>query len=128
MQRRSEEGVALLELLIAIALVAMFLTGAIIYQSRAAKDQRQRLDEFLLTEFAHGKIEEWSVGGYVATEFSGSVDGGWNWRMVESDALSMKPSSLDSLVAFKQLEVEVWHDSRPNFRVSTSAIIARRRQ
>lgn len=128
MQRRSEEGVALLEVLIAIALVAMFLTGALIYQSRAATDQRQRLDKLLLTEYAHGKIEEWSVGGHAATELSGSVDGGWNWRMVESDALSMKPSSLDSLVAFKQLEIEVWHDSRPNSRVSASAIVARRRQ
>jgi hypothetical protein len=128
MRRRSEEGVALLEVLIAIALVAMFLAGVLVYQSRAAADQRQRLDNLLLTEFAYGKLEEWSIGGAAATDFTGSSDSGWHWEIEEVDAPVVEPSSLDSLVVFRQIEVVAWHDNRPDFRVSVSAVVARRRQ
>lgn len=127
MQRKSDHGVALLEALIAIALVAVFLTGALIFQSRAAGNQRLKLDEFLLTEFAHGKIEERITGGEVATDLAGSSAGGWNWEMTETDAQAINSSGLDGLIVFKEIKVDVWHDARPGFRVSASTVVARRR-
>lgn len=127
-RRDGQSGFTLIEALISIALVAMAMGAVMITLSQAAATQRARFDRLLLTEFAHSKLEEWVVGGNVATGATGEAEGGWNWRLDEHTVRPNPPGTLDASMSYGEVTVSVWTDAQPDEVVNLRTLAARRTQ
>lgn len=125
-RRDGQSGFTLIEALISIALVAMTMGAVMITLSQAATTQRARFDRLLLTEFAFSKLEEWVVGGNVATDARGKAEGGWNWQLSEQTVQPNPPGTLDPSMSYGEVTIRVWTDAQPDEVVNLRTLVARR--
>jgi prepilin-type N-terminal cleavage/methylation domain-containing protein len=127
-KRDPQLGFTLIETLISIALVAMTMGAVMVALSQSSALQRQRLDRLMLTEFGYSKLQEWAVGGRVATDPTGKVAGGWNWKLAEDIVNPNPPSTLDASMNYGHIVVTVWKDTQPEILVTLETTVARRIQ
>jgi prepilin-type N-terminal cleavage/methylation domain-containing protein len=126
-QRSRRRGFTLLEALISMALVAMSMGAVMVTLAHSSANQRLRMDRLLLTEFAHSKLEEWAVAHKAATDSLGKLEGGWNWKIVETTIAPNPSSAIDASMSYSEITVQVWTDLQPSQKIDLRTIAARRR-
>jgi len=124
MYRRKGAGFSLLELLVAISILAMSL-GAL-YQAASGATRNVRIDRDTLyaTELARSLVAEYAVVDITGVNANGETSGGFRWR---ARSLPLEGPLPQSLLpgALQRLEVRVaWDDGRRERTVDLVTVVS----
>lgn len=121
--RSSQRGFALMETLIAFALVAMAagtLAGLFAWN---ASTQKLRADRLLLAEFARSTLEEYSAT-YPLMAPEGEAPGGWHWAIAAEPVVPDQVERLQGQITYFALTVKVWNGAAPALQIEAETLLA----
>lgn len=125
--RNPQRGAIMIEALIAFALVTMVVGTVMVTLSSVTRQQADRIDRLMLTEFARSTLEEYALT-YPVMQPNGEAVGGWSWRISEKPAKPNPPGVLDADVEYVSVTAHVWNASKPEISIETDTLVARRLQ
>ncbi|MDD7973714.1 hypothetical protein [Roseinatronobacter alkalisoli] len=124
--RYKNAGISLLEALFAFALITLIVTISYPLLTNMQSRQVERLQQLYLSELALSILEEYRTVRPLAG-VRGENAQGWNWNIATQAARPDGPTPLDDVMELHEIQIEVWHRTRPQqrFRSSTFKAVAR---
>jgi len=122
-RQRAAAGFSLLELLVAISILAVSL-GAL-YQAASGATRNVRIDRDTLyaTELARSLVAEYAVVDVLGVSAAGETSGGFRWRARSQPLQEPLPESL-APGALQRLEIRVaWDDGRRERTVDLVTVV-----
>lgn len=124
---KNQRGSALLEVMIALAIIAMVAMVAATVLGRGLVSYHDRMHKYWLTEFARSVLTEYT-STYPNMPASGERSGGWNWSVEEHIVENTVFQSPEIPIYYVKLLVNTWNSHDPDIVVSVTAWMARRRE
>jgi len=125
LRRKRRAGFVLLDTLMAFAIAALALTLVLGTLPSVAVRHADRIHLYQVTELAHSVLTEYRVT-FPEMQRDGEDPSGWSWSVTERPSDEAPVIDEVGPIVFVEVSVTAWHKDRPDLRVTTKALVARR--